>query len=194
MRLLPRILLRRQDSMQSVTFLAGAELYYALAFYVFYQALENLASQVGAGHFAATEKNRRLDLVAFVEETQHVILFGLVIMVVHIDAELYFLDRDRFLVLLGLAFLFLLLVEKFPVIHDAANGRHSSGRNLNQVQVLLAGHFERFEGRHNTDLFAFVPNHSDFTRSNAIVRADKTFIDTVLRRPEQRPRWKIITC
>src|SRR6202142_2852 len=157
MRLLPRILLRRQDSMQSVTFLAGAELYDALAFYVFDQALQNLASQVGAGHFAATEKNRRLDLVAFVQEAQHVILLGLVIMVVHIDAELYFLDRDRLLVLLGLALLLFLLVQEFPIVHDAAYGRSRGGRNLNQVQVFLAGHLELFEGRHYPNLFAFVP-------------------------------------
>src|SRR5580704_10970478 len=126
-RLLSRILLRRQDRVQSVTFLAGAELYYALALDVFDQAFEDLASQVGAGHFASAEKNCSLDLVALVQEAQHVILLGLVVVVVHIDAELDFLDRDRLLMLLSLAFFFLLLVEKFPVVHDAAHGRGCSG-------------------------------------------------------------------
>src|SRR5579864_4758544 len=108
MRLLPRILLRRQDRMKCVSLLAGAELYDALALYVFDQPFQNLASQVGAGHLASAEKNRRFDLVALVEEAQHVILLGLIIMVVHVDAELDLFDRDRLLVLFGLAFFFLL--------------------------------------------------------------------------------------
>ena len=116
------------------------------------------------------------------------VLLGFVVVVVHIDAELDLFDHDLFLVLLRLALFFLLLLEKHPVIHDAAHGRLRGGRDLNQVQILFAGHFERFVRGHYADLFAFVPDYPDLTRSNTFVRADKTFIDTVLRRPEQRPR------
>src|SRR5580704_1409199 len=86
-RLLSRIFLWRQDRVQGVAFLAGTKLYDALAFYVFDQTLQNLAAQVSAGHFASAKENRRLYLVAFVQEAQHVILLGLVVMVVHINAE-----------------------------------------------------------------------------------------------------------
>src|SRR5580704_6543240 len=126
-RLLSRIFLRRQNRVQGVTFLAGTEFHDALAFYVFYQTFKDLATEVGARHLASAEKNRGLNLVAFVQETQHVILLSFVVVIVHVDTELDFLDCDRLLVLLGLAFFFLLLVEKFPVVHNAAHGRGCSG-------------------------------------------------------------------
>ena len=109
------------------------------------------------------------------------ILFRLVIVVVHIDAELHFFHHDYFLMLLGLAFLLLLLIQKFPVVHYSAYGRSRGRRNLYQIQVFFAGHLERFVGRQNADLLAFVINHADFPRSNALVCSDKAFIDTVLR-------------
>jgi hypothetical protein len=84
-------------------------------------------------------------------------------------------------VLLGLALFLFLLVQKLPVIHDAANRRLRRGRDLYQVQILFAGHFERFKGRQNADLFAFITNHANFFRANALVCADKTLVDTNLR-------------
>src|SRR5580704_18619564 len=102
--LLPRILLRSQDRVQSVTFLAGTEFYNALAFYVFDQTLQNLPAKVRAGHFTSAKKDCGFDLVAFVQKAQHVILLGFVVVVVHVDTKLDFLDRDRLLVLFGLAF------------------------------------------------------------------------------------------
>ena len=109
------------------------------------------------------------------------ILLGLVIVVVHIDAELDLFHGNGFLVLLGFALFLFLLVEIFPVVHDAAHGRLRGGRNLNQVQILFAGFLYRFIGRQDAELIAFVINHANLARPNAIVDADKTFIDTVLR-------------
>jgi len=74
-----------------------------------------------------------------------------------------------------------LLVQKLPVIHDAANRRLRCGGNLYQVKVFFAGHLERFERRHDTDLLAFVADHANFARANTVICADKTFIDTNLR-------------
>jgi hypothetical protein len=179
--------------MQRISFLARPELHDAFVLNVFDQAFQNLASQAGAGHLAPAEKNGCFYLVAFVQKAQHMILLSFVIVIIHVDTKLDFLDRDRLLMLFGLAFFLLLLVKKFPVIHDAAYGRNCGGRNLNQIQVFFAGHFECFVGRHYTNLFPFVPNHSDFPRSNTIVRADKTFIDTILRQLKRQLRCKIIT-
>ena len=69
------------------------------------------------------------------------ILLRFVIVIVHVNAELHFLDHDLLLMLLGLALFLLLLVQEFPVIHDAANRGLSGGRDFNQVQVLFASHF-----------------------------------------------------
>ena len=55
------------------------------------------------------------------------------------------------------------------------------GETLYQIQVLFAGHLERFKGRHNAELIAFIVNHANFARANALICADKTFVDTILR-------------
>src|SRR5450631_1886036 len=174
-------LLRRQDRVQRVALLPRAELHDTVWFHVFNQTFQNLAAQAGAGHFASAKKNRRLDLVALIQKTKHMILFRLVIVVVHVDAELDLFYGDRLLVLLGFALFLFLLVEILPIVHDAAHGRLRGRRNLNQVQILFAGFFDRFVRRHDAKLLPVVVNHADFARPDTIVRADKTFIDTVLR-------------
>jgi hypothetical protein len=83
--------------------------------------------------------------------------------------------------LLGLALFLFLLVQEFPVVHDAADRRLCSGRDLDQIQIFLARHLERFVRRQNPDLIPFVVNHADFAGAYAVVRADKPFIDTILR-------------
>ena len=167
--------------MKSVSFLAGTEFYDAVRFYVFDEALENLAAEAGASHLAPAEENGGLDFVAFIEKTENVILLGFVIVVVHIDAELDLFYGDRLLMLLGFALFLFLLVEILPIVHDAAHGRLRGGRNLNQVQILFAGFFDGFERRHDAKLLSFVVNHADFARPDTIVGADKTLIDTILR-------------
>src|SRR5450631_3805131 len=174
-------LLRRQNRVKCVALLAGTELHDAVRFHVFNQTLQNLAAEAGARHLAPAEENGRLNLVAFIQKTQYMILLRLVIVVVHIDAELDLFYGDRLLVLLGFALFLFLLVEILPIVHDAAHGRLRGRRNLNQVQILFAGFFDRFVRRHDAKLLPVVVNHADFARPDTIVRADKTFIDTVLR-------------
>ena len=110
------------------------------------------------------------------------VLLGLVIVVVHINAELHFLHHDLGLMLLRLPLLFLLLIQIFSVVHDAAYGGLGGRRNLDQVQILLAGFLERVIWGHDSHLLALVVNHADFAGANAIIGADKAFIDTVLQR------------
>jgi hypothetical protein len=83
--------------------------------------------------------------------------------------------------LLGFALFLFLLVEILPVIHDAAYGRLRGGRNLNQIQIFFSGFLDGFVRRHDAQLVAFVVNYADFARPNAIVGADKTLVDTILR-------------
>ena len=83
--------------------------------------------------------------------------------------------------LLGFALALFLLVQVFPVVHDAANRRLSGGRDFYQVESFFAGNLERIEGRHDAQLITLIVDHANFTDTNAFIRADKTFIDTVLR-------------
>src|SRR5215472_6193919 len=177
--LLARLLhVGREDRVQRVAFLPRTEFDDSFFADVLYQPLENLASEPGARHFAAAEENRCLNLIALAQKTQHVVLLGLIVVIVHVDAELHFLDRDRLLVLFGLALFLLLLIEVLPIIHDAANRRLRCGGNLYQVEVTFAGHLERFIRRQDTDLLAFVVDHADFARPNTLICADKSLIDT----------------
>src|ERR1700688_3398555 len=82
------VFLRRKNRVQRIAFLPRTELHDAERFHVLNQAFQNLAAQAGARHFAAAEKYRGLHFVSAIQNTQYVILFGLVIVVVHIDAEL----------------------------------------------------------------------------------------------------------
>ena len=173
--------IRRQDGVESVAFLPWPEFYNSAFANIFNQALKNSAPQSGTRHLTPTEKDRSLDLVAFIQEAQYVVLLGFVIVIVHVDAELHFLHRDCLLVLLGLALFLLLLVQKFPIIHDAANRRLRCWGNLYQVKVLFAGHFEGFKRGHDTNLLAFITNHANFAGANTIICADKSLIDTNLR-------------
>jgi hypothetical protein len=162
---------------QRVTFLPRPEFNDGVIAKVFYQPLQNSSAQASARHFASAEEDGRLDLVAFIQKTQHVVLLGLIVVIVHIDAELHFLDRDGLLVLLGLAFLLFLLVQEFPIVHDAANRRLRGGGNLYQVEVAFAGHLERFERWQDADLLTFIINHADFACANTLICADKSLID-----------------
>src|ERR1041384_8034456 len=177
--LFPRLLrIRREDRVQRVAFLPRTEFDNTAITDIMNQAFQDSASQASARHLASAEKDRCLDLVAFTEKTQHMVLFGLVIVIVHIDAELHFLDRDRLLMLLGFAFFFLLLVQEFPVIHDAANRGLRCGGNLYQVEVTFTGHLERFKRCQDADLLALIINHANLSRANTLVCADKSLVDT----------------
>src|SRR2546423_2886141 len=91
---------RRDDGVQRIAFHARRELDDALALDLADQAIEDLAAKVAVRHLASAIKDGGLDLVAFIEEAQHVVLLGLVIVLVHVDAELHFLDGDDFLMFL----------------------------------------------------------------------------------------------
>src|SRR5579864_6315710 len=56
--------IRRQNRVQRVAFLPRTKLHNPTLANVFNQALQNFASQAGARHLAAAEKNRGLDFVA----------------------------------------------------------------------------------------------------------------------------------
>lgn len=120
-------------------------------------------------HFASPEEDRGLYLIAILQEAQHMVLLGLVIVLVHINAELYFLDGDDFLVLFGGALLFLFFVEEFAVILDFTDRRSRVGGDLNQIKASFAGDFERFIRWQDAKLVALIVYDADFSRANAVI-------------------------
>jgi len=177
-----RLLGRSQDRVQRVAFHPRTKLHDGAVSDLFQQALEYLSSQIGMGHLAATEEDCRLYFVALIEEAQHVVLFELVVVLVYVNAELHFLDVDDLLVLLGRAFLLFFFVEKLAVILNATDRRIGRRGNLYQVESSFAGNFERLKRLQDAKLGSVFVNHTDFAGANALIGADKTLVDTFLRR------------
>src|SRR5216683_5821931 len=175
------LFIRCQNQVQRIAFLPWTELHQTFLVDVLDQTLQNLAAQALPRHFASPEEDGRFHLVSFVEEAQYMILLGFVVVIVHVDTKLHFFDRNGLLLFLGFPLALFVLVQEFPIIHDAANRRLRGRGNFHQVQVSFAGHLERLEGRHHANLFPFVTDHANFARPDALVHADKTFVDTVLR-------------
>ena len=103
-------------------------------------------------HFAATEAQRHLRLVAFLEELDQLAELDLVVALVGARAELDFLDLDLLLLELRLVRFLLLAVAELAVVHQLADRRHRERRDLHQVHVCLFGEPERFDHRLDAQL------------------------------------------
>src|SRR5688500_10890403 len=123
-------------------------------------------------HLAAAEENRRLHLVAVFDEALDVMLLELVIVLVHLRAELDLLDLDHLLVALRFPGPLLLLVLILAVVHDSADGRHGGRRDFDQVEAFLSGKNESLGRRHDAELLPRVVNHADFTDADTLVDAE----------------------
>src|SRR5271169_3243600 len=76
---------RRKDQVQRVALLAGTKLHNRLVANVGDQTVQDPPPQALARHLAATEENGGLDLVAFSQEAQYVVLLGVVVVIVHVN-------------------------------------------------------------------------------------------------------------
>jgi hypothetical protein len=75
-----------------------------------------------------------------------------------------------------------LLVEKTTVVLDAANRRHGSGRNLNQVETAFPGNSQSLKWLHDTELFAVFIDYADLAGANPVIDTNKglccTFVES----------------
>ena len=168
--------------MHRIAFRPGAELNDAALANFTNQAFDYFTPEILVSHFAAFEAQRGLYLVAFFQKTQNVFLLGLVVMFVHVDAELDFLNRNDFLLFLGSAFLLLFFVEVFAVVLNAADRRVCGGRNFHEIQTSFSCDLQGLERRHNAQLVSFIVYHAYFTCPNTIVDTDKALVDAILRK------------
>src|SRR4029078_3565529 len=112
-------------------------------------------------HLTTAEEDRRLHLVAFGEEALDVLLLEVVIVFIHLRAELDLLDLDHALVLLGLARPLLLLLLVLAEIHDPADRWNSRRRDLDEVEPLLSRDGDGLLPWHDSDHLAGVGDVPD---------------------------------
>jgi hypothetical protein len=136
------------------------------------EPLQDATADLGMRHLASTEEDRRLDLVAFLEEALDVLLLELIIVLVDLRAKLDLLHQNDFLVLFRLPRALLFLVLVLAEVHDPADRRVGRRRNLNQVETLGFCNSERLRRRHDAELGAVVVDHADFPDSNAFVHTN----------------------
>ena len=67
----------------------------------------------------------------------------------------------------------------------APSGRRGRGADLVvdhlERGTVLRAEFQRFKRSHHANLLPFVPDHANFACPDALIHADKTLVDTVLR-------------
>ena len=174
--------------MEDGAFHAGHELDHAGVADVLDEAVDDVVAELAVGHLAAAEAEAGLHLVALVEEADGLILLGLVVVLVHRDRELDFLDDDDLLLFARRPLALVFFVEEFAVILNAANRRHGVGRNLHQIETALAGNLEGFKRWKNAELFSIFVNYANFTRAYPIVDADELFRRTLIDGPPPNAR------
>jgi len=153
------------------------------------EPVDDGVTKFAVGHLAAAETEARLHLVALGQEADGLVLFRLVVVLVHGDRELDFLDDDDLLLLAGGAFALFLLVEVAAVILDAADGRDSVGADFYQVEAAFAGDPQSLKRGQDSKLFAVLVDDADLARADTIVDANKglggSFIESDGTPPER---------
>ena len=164
---------RRQNGVQGSSFHAGHELNNAGLADILNQPVDDSVAQLAVRHLAATEAQAGLHLVALTQKTNGLVLLRLVVMLVHRNGELHFLDDDDLLLLAGGAITLFLFVQEAPVILDSADWGDSVGRDFNQIKPALPGDLQGLKGRQNSKLFAVLVNYADFACPDTVVDANK---------------------
>ena len=106
------------------------------------------------GHFTATEPQRHLGLVAFLEEAAQVAQLDLVVALVGGRTEFDFLDLDDLLLRTSFGLTLLLLVLELTVVHQTADRRLGVRRDFHQIHVALLGKTERVGDLDDAQLFS----------------------------------------
>jgi hypothetical protein len=160
-----------------IAFHARREFYEGFVGQFLDEAVDDLTSEVAVSHLTALETQAGFYLVALGEESESVILLGLEVMLVNVDAELDLFELDVLLGLLGGFVLLALLVKELAIVLNAADGRLRGGGDLHEVQAFVFGCFYGFEDRQDANLFAFGADNANFAGADTVIYADKTLID-----------------
>ena len=119
--------------------------------------------------FSSPEKHGSFYLVALLQEAGGMILFELIVVVIRVGPELYFLDRNVLLMLPGIVFLFVLLIEILAVVHDSAHRWACSGRDFYQIQTAFFSNLDCRLWGQNSELFVLIVNDTNFACPDSVV-------------------------
>ncbi|CFX16749.1 protein of unknown function [Candidatus Filomicrobium marinum] len=120
-------------------------------------------------HFATTEAQGNLHLIAVVEETFDGPHLDVVVVLINRRTHLDLLDLDGLLLFACFGGFFLLLELELAVVHDLADRRLSIRRNLNEIQAGVIGAILRLEAVYHPDIFSVLINQTDFSDPNGVV-------------------------
>src|SRR5439155_17368953 len=127
--------------------------------------------QLRAALLASAEHDRHLDLVALLQEPHHVTLLGLVVVRVDLRPELHLLDDGLLLVTPGLARLDVALVLELAKVHELAHRRAGHRRDLDQIQIHVAGQLQSALQGHDAYLLALRADQPDLPSPDLLVDA-----------------------
>ena len=119
--------------------------------------------------FSASEKDGSFNFVALFQESDDVILFEFVIVLIRIGSKLHFFDSDVLLMLLRFVKLLVHLIEVLSVIHDPTDRGIGGWRYLYQVQAALFSDLQCLLRRKDSELLILVIYDSNLASSNSLV-------------------------
>ena len=137
---------------------------------------EKLLSLLRVDDGTSLEKDRRLDLRAFLQELLRVFEFELKVVLVRVRSEPDFLDDHLGGVRLHLLGFLLLLIEILLVVKNLAYWRIRLRTYLHQVKFEFISEFERFGRRVDSRLGDIVPNESDLRYSDLVIDSQAAFV------------------
>ena len=131
--------------------------------------MKQLPPAVGQGNFAATEDHGDLDLVLFVDEPLDVVQFGVQVVFTGFRPYFNLFYLKRALLFFGFLLFFGLFLFIAPIVHYLAYGRVRVGRNLDQIQSVVAGNGKCFICRYDAYLFPVRIDYPDFLGPDVFV-------------------------
>ena len=133
------------------------------------EAVMHIEAQIGVRHFAATEPDGYLELVALRQELGGLVDLGVEVVGVDVERQADLLDFHDFLVLLGFFFPFLHFKTVLAVVQDLAHRRLGLRGDLDQVKVLVHGHAQRVARGHDAHLGTIGADQADLLVADALV-------------------------
>ncbi len=155
------------------------------------ETLHHFHTDLGVTHLTAAKTDGDLDFVAAFHETDGVTHLGLEIGNVGVQAEAHLFDLHHALIFAGFLFALGLLKAVLAVVHNAADGGLSVGRDLDQIQFTLVGEFLRLASGHHAELFAVGADHADFRVADLFIDLCFFFFRSDGKTP---PKYKNADC
>jgi len=134
---------------------------------VLQNVFEHGSAGLGVNDFTAAKTHDQSNFVALFQEAPDVAQLEVQVVIIGLRSKLDFFHFDRGGVLASLLGLLGLLVLELSVVHDAANGRHRLGRDLDEIEAFLLCHAKRFVRRQDAELSTIVGDDADLGHTNA---------------------------